>query len=148
MQCVLTGSTLSLQRQRGFTLIEIMVVVVILGILAALIVPNVMGQAGKAKVGTTKAALSQVSGALKTFKLDNNRYPTTAEGLNALVSKPANVKTWPEGGYLPKAPKDGWDNDLQYVTPGSNGRPFDLYSFGADGQEGGEGENADLYADQ
>lgn len=140
--------TIIRSRQAGFTLIEIMVVVVILGILAALIVPNVMGKAGQAKITTTRATLAQVSGALKSFKLDQNRYPSTAEGLEALINKPANARSWPEGGYLPKVPKDGWDNDVQYAAPGSNGRPYDVYSWGADGEEGGEEENADIYADQ
>lgn len=131
--------------QSGFTLIEVMVVIVILGILAALIVPNVIGQSDKARVGTTKSVLSTTASALDLFKLDNSRYPTTQEGLDALVHKPANAKTWPEGGYIKGGlPKDGWGNDLQYIAPGSDGKPYDLYSFGADGKEGGEGNDADI----
>lgn len=132
--------------QQGFTLIEVMVVVVILGILAALIVPNVMGRGEKAKVDTSKITLANVASALDQYKLDNNKYPTTQEGLDALINQPAGAKNWMAGGYLKGgAPKDSWDNDLQYVAPGSEGRPYDLYSFGADGKEGGEGNDADLY---
>ncbi|TEU25073.1 type II secretion system protein GspG [Alkanindiges illinoisensis] len=132
--------------QQGFTLIEVMVVVVILGILAALIVPNVMGRGEKAKVDTTKITLANVASALDQYKLDNQKYPTTQQGLDALINQPAGAKSWMAGGYLKGGmPKDSWDNDLQYVSPGSSGRPYDLYSFGADGKEGGEGNDADLY---
>ncbi len=135
--------------QSGFTLIEVMVVIVILGILAALIVPNVIGQSDKARVGTTKSVLSTTASALDLFKLDNSRYPTTQEGLDALIHKPATAKTWPEGGYIKGGlPKDGWSADLQYIAPGSDGKPFDLYSFGADGKEGGEGNDADIALQQ
>lgn len=136
-------------KQSGFTLIEVMVVIVILGILAALIVPNVIGQGDKARVGTTKSVLSTTASALDLFKLDNARYPTTQEGLDALIHKPATAKTWPEGGYIKGGmPKDGWGADLQYIAPGSDGKPFDLYSFGADGKEGGEGNDADIVLQQ
>lgn len=132
--------------QQGFTLIEVMVVVVILGILAALIVPNVMGRGEKAKVDTTKITMANVASALDQYKLDNNKYPNTQEGLDALSNQPASAKNWMAGGYLKGGyPKDSWDNDLQYVAPGSSGRAYDLYSFGADGKEGGEGNDADLY---
>lgn len=131
--------------QSGFTLIEVMVVIVILGLLAALIVPNVIGQSDKARVGTTKTVLSTTGSALDLFKLDNSHYPTTQEGLDALINKPANAKTWPSGGYIKGGlPKDGWDQDLQYISPGSDGKPFDLYSFGSDGKEGGEEDAADI----
>lgn len=131
--------------QSGFTLIEVMVVIVILGILAALIVPNVIGQSDKARVGTTKSVLSTTASALDLFKLDNSRYPTTQEGLDALIHKPATAKTWPNGGYIKGGlPKDGWGADLQYIAPGSDGKPFDLYSFGSDGKEGGEDDAADI----
>ena len=135
-----------LRKQSGFTLIEVMVVIVILGILAALVVPNVMGKVDSSKIKTTEITLSSVSKELDTFKRDNNRYPNTQDGgLEALVTQPANVKNYPIGGYLKKYPKDSWDNDLQYVSPGTDGRPYDLYSFGADGKSGGEGADADLY---
>jgi general secretion pathway protein G len=135
--------------QSGFTLIEVMVVIVILGILAALIVPNVIGQSDKARVGTTKSVLSTTASALDLFKLDNSRYPTTQEGLDALIHKPASAKTWPNGGYIKGGlPKDGWGAVLQYISPGSDGKPFDLYSFGSDGKEGGEGDAADIALQQ
>jgi general secretion pathway protein G len=137
--------TLSTRQQSGFTLIEVMVVVVILGILAALIVPNVIGQGDKARVGTTKSTLSTVANSLDLYKLDNHQYPTTQEGLDALIHQPANAKNWLQGGYIKGGmPKDGWGNDLQYVAPGSNGQAYDLYSFGADGKEGGENEDAEI----
>lgn len=132
--------------QSGFTLIEIMVVVVILAILAGLVVPKVVGQSDKARVKTTETALSTVSGALDMYKLDNSRFPTTAEGLNALSTPPAEAKNYPEGGYIKGTPTDGWERELQYVSPGSEGRPYDLFSLGADGQQGGEGLDADIYA--
>lgn len=131
----------------GFTLIEVMVVIVILGVLAALIVPNVMGRGEKAKVDTTSITLKGVAGALDQYKLDNGRYPSMQDGgLDALVNQPATAKNWLPGGYVKGGyPKDSWENDLQYVIPGREGRPFDLYSFGADGKEGGEGNDADIY---
>ncbi|WP_343581300.1 type II secretion system major pseudopilin GspG [Acinetobacter sp.] len=131
----------------GFTLIEVMVVIVILGVLAALIVPNVMGRGEKAKVDTTSITLKGVAGALDQYKLDNGRYPSMQDGgLDALVNQPASAKNWLPGGYVKGGyPKDSWENDLQYVIPGREGRPFDLYSFGADGKEGGEGNDADIY---
>ncbi|WP_276320936.1 type II secretion system major pseudopilin GspG [Alkanindiges illinoisensis] len=148
MKKSITKGRYAMQRsaQQGFTLIEVMVVVVILGILAALIVPNVMGRGEKAKVDTTKITLANVASALDQYKLDNQKYPTTQQGLDALINQPAGAKSWMAGGYLKGGmPKDSWDNDLQYVSPGSSGRPYDLYSFGADGKEGGEGNDADLY---
>jgi len=148
MKKSITKGRYAMQRgaQQGFTLIEVMVVVVILGILAALIVPNVMGRGEKAKVDTSKITLANVASALDQYKLDNNKYPSTQEGLDALINQPASAKNWMAGGYLKGGmPKDSWDNDLQYVSPGSSGRPYDLYSFGADGKEGGEGNDADLY---
>ena len=133
--------------QGGFTLIEVMVVIVILGVLAALIVPNVMGRGEKAKIDTTHIALKNTAGSLDQYKVDNGHYPTMAEGgLEALVKQPAGAKNWLPGGYVKGGyPKDSWDNELQYVIPGTEGRPFDLYSFGADGKEGGEENDADIY---
>ena len=133
--------------QAGFTLIEIMVVIVILAILAGLVVPRVLGQADGARVGTTETALSNVSNALDMYKVDNSRYPTTAQGLEALTTPPAEAKNYPDGGYIKGGcPTDGWEKELQYVAPGSEGRPYDLFSLGADGEQGGEGQDADLYA--
>ena len=133
--------------QSGFTLIEIMVVIVILAILAGLVVPKVVGQSDKARVKTTETALATVSNALDMYKVDNSRYPTTAQGLEALTTPPAEAKNYPDGGYIKGGyPTDGWENELQYVAPGSEGRPYDLFSLGADGQQGGEGQDTDLYA--
>lgn len=133
--------------QSGFTLIEVMVVVVILGILAAMVVPSVIGKGDQARAKTTETTLSTVGGALDMYRLDNAKYPTTQEGLDALVNKPASATNWAQGGYIKGGmPKDGWGNDLQYIAPGSNGRAYDLYSFGADGKEGGSDLDQDLFA--
>lgn len=130
-------------RQQGFTLIEVMIVVAILGILATLVVVNVAGSTDKALISATKSDLQAIKQALDLYKLDNYRYPTTEEGLEALVVKPDTARNWPEGGYLPKVPLDKWNNPFVYISPGTNG-PFDLYSLGADGAEGGEGIAADI----
>lgn len=142
-----TASRFAAHSASGFTLIEVMVVIVILGVLAALIVPKVMGRGEKAKVDTSVIALKGVAGALDQYKLDNGQYPSMQDGgLDALVNQPASAKNWMQGGYVKGGyPKDSWDNDIQYVIPGAEGRTFDLYSFGADGQAGGEGTAADLY---
>ncbi|MGM8870208.1 type II secretion system major pseudopilin GspG [Psychrobacter sp. 2Y5] len=133
--------------QAGFTLIEIMVVIVILAILAGLVVPRVVGQSDKARVKTTETALATVSNALDMYKVDNSRYPTSGQGLDALTTPPSNAKNYPEGGYIKGGyPTDGWDNELQYASPGSEGRQYDLFSLGADNQPGGEGLDADIYA--
>ncbi|ELA09777.1 general secretion pathway protein G [Moraxella macacae 0408225] len=137
----------SLKQQSGFTLIEVMVVIVILAIMAGLVVPKVVGQSDKARVKTTETALATTSNAIDMFKVDNGRYPTTQEGLNALLTPPQGAKNWPDGGYIKGGfPKDGWENDLQYIAPGTEGRAYDLFSMGADGQEGGEEGNADIFA--
>ena len=123
----------SKNRQAGFTLIEVMVVIVILAILAGLVVPKVVGQSDKARVKTTETALSTTSNAIDMFKVDNGRYPTTQEGLEALNKPPQGAKNWPEGGYIKGGfPKDGWDNDLQYVIKSAknlkNGNSYVLCS--------------------
>ena len=133
--------------QSGFTLIEIMVVIVILAVLAGLVVPNIVGKSDQARVGTTETILSTVSNSLDEYRVYNAKYPTTGEGLDALITPTAESKNFPEGGYIKGGyPKDGWDNDLQYISPGTEGRPYDLFSLGADGQQGGEGLDADIYA--
>jgi len=139
---------MKLQRrtQGGFTLIEIMVVVVILGILAALVVPQVMSRPDQAKVTVAKGDLKAVAAALDMYKLDNFAYPSTQQGLEALVKKPSGnpqPKNWNRDGYLKRLPKDPWGNDYQYLSPGTQGQ-FDLYSFGADGKPGGSDLNADI----
>lgn len=135
--------------QQGFTLIEVMVVIVILGILAALVVPSVMGSGDKARIGTTKSALSTTANALDMYRLDNHKYPSTAEGLAALAHPPATAKNAPAEGYVKGGtPKDGWGNELQYVSPGMDGKPYTLFSFGGDGKEGGEGTDADILLEQ
>jgi general secretion pathway protein G len=132
----------------GFTLIEILVVMVILGILAGLIVPRIMGKPEEAR--RTKAALQirSIESALKMYKLDNGIYPSTEQGLDALVKKPETgivPKKWRDGGYLesPKVPLDPWGNPFVYVCPGEHG-DFDISSYARDGEKGGEGDNADI----
>ena len=138
----------SKNRQAGFTLIEVMVVIVILGVLGMIVVPNVFGKLSSAKVDTTKITLKTVSGSLDEYYLNNGKYPSTQEGLQALITPVQGTKNFPDGGYIKggKIPTDGWENDLQYVSPGQEGRKYDLFSLGADGKEGGEGNDADLYA--
>ena len=131
---------------RGFTLIEIMVVVVIMGILAALIVPKLMGRTDDARIIAAKQDIATVMQALKLYKLDNQRYPTSEQGLQALIVKPATgpeAKGWKTGGYLDKLPKDPWGNPYQYLSPGIKGE-LDVFSLGADGQPGGTGNDADI----
>jgi general secretion pathway protein G len=132
------------RRQRGFTLIELMVVLAIIGVLAALIVPNVLGRADDARITAARTDVGNLMQALKLYKLDNQRFPSTEQGLNALILKPT---TEPVPGnwkpYLDKLPKDPWGRPYQYLSPGIKGE-VDVLSFGADGQAGGEGNNADL----
>lgn len=134
------------KKQSGFTLIEVMVVVAILGILATIVMTNVVGKDEQARITAAKTGVAQISNALEMYKLDNHKYPTTDEGLEALITKSASAKTFPQGGYLKGGlPQDPWGNPFQYIAPGSNGRSYDVYSFGADGAEGGEENNADIY---
>lgn len=134
----------NIHKQQGFTLIEIMVVVVILGILGALVAPSILGRPDEARVTVAKNDIRSISNALDMYKLDNFRYPTNEEGLKALVEKPATAKNWNPDGYLPQMPEDPWGNAYIYQRPGQKSRHFDLYSLGADGQEGGEGTDADI----
>jgi|SRR5712675_782608 len=130
----------------GFTLLEIMVVVVIIGILGALIVPSIFGNVEKARAARAEQDIRSIESALEMFKLDNYHYPTTEQGLKALVEKPADstIRNWKEGGYVRELSKDPWGNDYHYAYPGSHGRQYDLYTYGADGQEGGTGADADV----
>jgi general secretion pathway protein G len=137
----------SLQKSRGFTLIELMVVVLILGVLAAVIVPNVIGSADVAKAGAAKQDVAALMQALKLYRLDNGRYPSSDQGLGALSAKPTtepipnNYKT---GGYIERLPKDPWGNAYIFANPGVHGE-IDVMSYGADGKPGGEGPAADVH---
>jgi general secretion pathway protein G len=130
--------------ERGFTLIELMVVMIILGLLAALVVPKMFGRIGEAKQKAAYAQIQLFGTALDSFRLDVGRYPTTAEGLEALIKPPAGVEGW-NGPYLKKSeiPLDPWNRPYHYESPGKHG-DYDLYSYGADNAEGGEGENRDI----
>jgi len=135
-------------QNRGFTLIEIMVVIVILGILATLIIPRFMGREEEARRTMARVQMESIETALKLYKLDNGVYPSTEQGLQALVEPPSIgqiPRKWREGGYLEKGkvPPDPWDNDYVYLSPGLHG-DFDLISYGADGEPGGEGNNRDI----
>lgn len=132
------------RRQHGFTLIELMVVLAIIGVLAALIVPNVIGRADDARVTAARADVGNLMQALKLYKLDNMRYPSSEQGLQALVVKPV-IEPVPSNWkpYLDKMPNDPWGRPYQYMNPGIKGE-VDVLSFGADGKSGGEGQNADI----
>jgi general secretion pathway protein G len=133
-------------RMRGFTLIEIMVVIVILGVLAALVVPRVLERPDEARVVAAKADIAAIVAALKLYRLDNQRYPTSEQGLAALIARPEAPPlppNWKPGGYLEKLPKDPWGTPYQYLNPGLKGE-IDVFSFGADRQPGGSGVDADI----
>lgn len=135
-----------MKKRRGFTLIEIMVVVVIIGLLSALVGPRLIGQSEETKVKTTITQIAQLEQTLGLFHLDNGFYPTTAQGLDALVkmpSLPPEPINYKRGGYMKKVPKDAWGREFIYESPGEHG-DFDIISFGADGAEGGEEGNRDL----
>ncbi len=140
------NTTLPMHHAAGFTLMEILIVVVILSILAISVVPQFMDAPDKARVAKTQADVKNIETALSMYKLDNFNYPSTSQGLQALVSKPSGTpeaKNWKPGGYLSQLPNDQWGNPYQYLNPGSRA-VVDVYSFGADGQPGGEGMNADI----
>lgn len=133
----------------GFTLIEVMVVIIILGLLAAIVMPRLVGQTDKARYEQAKIQMRILEDALKRYKLENGRFPTTGQGLQALVQKPSSPpipRNWPTGGYLdkPEVPPDPWGNEFIYVSPGQNGPDYDIISLGADGLEGGEGYDQDV----
>jgi general secretion pathway protein G len=137
-----------ISNSRGFTLIELMAVIIILGILAGLIIPRIMGTPEEARRTKAKLQIESMETALKMYKLDNGVYPSTEQGLQALVEPPSVgvlPKKWREGGYLEKGrvPKDPWENEFVYLSPGVYD-DYDLSSYGADGQEGGEGRDADI----
>ena len=138
-------STLTPQpsRQQGFTLIELMVVIVILGILAGVVVPRIMDNPDKARVAKAKHDITALGSALDVYRLDNFVYPTTDQGLEALVSQPSEAANWKSGGYIKKLKKDPWGNEYMYLSPGQHGE-LDIYSLGADGAPGGEGVFADI----
>jgi general secretion pathway protein G len=133
----------------GFTLIEIMVVIIILGLLAAIVMPRIVGETDRARYEQARVQMRILEDALKRYKLDSGRFPATEQGLEALVSRPTTgtvPRAYAEGGYLdkPEIPLDPWGNQYVYISPGQHGPDYDLKSFGADGLEGGEGYDADL----
>ncbi len=136
-----------IKRSAGFTLLEIMVVVVIIAILASLVAPKILGRIDDARVTKIKSDLNSIEAALDLYYLDNSIYPSTEQGLVALVKKPGGFpepKKYHSGGYLKSLPRDPWDVPYLYLSPGDDNRPYDIYTLGADGRETGEGMNADI----
>lgn len=136
------------RKSLGFTLLEVMIVVVIISLLVGMLAPNILGRVDDARVATTQSDISTMMQALELYKLDNFKYPTTQQGLEALIAKPSNadaVRKWRPEGYLKRSevPTDPWGSEYLYLSPGEHGA-FDLYSFGADAQEGGENFDADI----
>lgn len=136
------------QNMKGFTLVELMAVLLIIALLAGLAATNFMGQTDKAKVITTKATMKTLHNAVNMFKLDTGRYPSEDVGLIELIEQPTDVEGWNPQGYLESTtlPKDAWKNDFVYMLNPESGKPFVIISYGADGKEGGEGYDADLYS--
>lgn len=140
------NTTRARKTDRGFSLIELMVAVVILSILAVVVVPRVIDRPDQARVARARSDIAALSAALNLYRLDNAAYPTTEQGLRALVQRPANQPVpanWASGGYIDRVPRDPWGNEYQYLSPGVHG-PFDLFSYGADGRPGGTGVDADI----
>jgi general secretion pathway protein G len=135
--------------QRGMTLIEILVVLVLIGVVLGIVGGNFIGKGEKAKADAAKIEIGQIAQTLDLYKLETGRYPSTQEGLQALVSAPAGVSNW-NGPYWKKqsVPKDPWGNDYRYAAPGQNNAPYEIMSYGADGREGGEGPNKDITSAQ
>jgi len=138
-----------MKNQKGFTLIEIMVVVIILGLLAGLVLPKILGREEEARLSSAKLQIKALENALDGYKLDNGLYPTTDQGLDALIKKPEAGRIpmkWRDGGYLKPAriPKDPWGFDYHYYSPGNENREYEIISYGPDGEPGGEGKNADI----
>lgn len=134
------------RREGGFTLVELMVVIVIIGLLATIVVLNVLPSGDRARVEKARADIETIDQALELYKLHNFNYPTTTDGLNALLAPPASLtdpSRYQKGGYIKKLPKDPWGHDYLYASPGQHGA-FDVWSYGADGKEGGEGVDADI----
>jgi general secretion pathway protein G len=133
-------------RQSGFTLIEIMVVVVILAVLGALVVPKILENVDKARVTRAQSDIRAIQTALDLYRLDNFKYPTTEQGLQALVTQPVDptITNYRSGGYLPSLPKDPWNNVYIYTSPGVGGRDYDITTYGRDGKPGGDGYDADI----
>lgn len=141
--------TRCIRNTAGFTLIEIMVVIIILGLLAAIVMPRIVGETDRARYEQAKVQMRILEDSLKRYKLDNGRFPTTEQGLEALVQKPTIgvvPRSWPTGGYLdkPEIPEDPWGNKYVYISPGQHGPDYDLKSYGADGIEGGEEYDQDV----
>jgi general secretion pathway protein G len=135
-----------MMRSRGFTLIEVLIVVLILGVLAAVVVPRVLDRPNEARITAAQSDIRTLAQALKLYKLDNGHFPSTDQGLRALVERPAGspiANNWKAGGYIERLPKDPWGSDYQYIFPGVKGE-FDLYSLGADRAPGGEVSGADI----
>ena len=132
----------------GFTMVELMAILIIIGLLATLVVTKVATKIDQARITTTKANLKLLHNAVNQFKMDTGRFPTEEEGLKALIEQPSDVTRYEPGGYLETTdvPKDGWGNDFIYELSPESGKPFVIKSLGADGKEGGEGNDADLYS--
>jgi general secretion pathway protein G len=134
------------RRTAGFTLIEILVVVVIIGILAAIVAPRIMSRIDDAQIAKARQDIRVYETALNLFRMDNYKYPSTDQGLQSLVQQPADpsIRNWKQGGYVDSLKKDPWGYDYQYIYPGTHGTEYDLFTLGADNQPGGEGINADI----
>lgn len=141
----MTNRITSVRSHRGFSLLELLVVLLLLGAFAGIFAPKIFGQAEKAKQKATKLEIDQIGQALDLYKLEIGRYPTTQEGLQALMVAPSGASNW-NGPYLKRnaVPKDPWNNEYKYVSPGDQNRPYDIISFGGDGKEGGDGDGKDI----